>query len=147
VTNVEAKSKEAIMRLFRTAVLILAAACMTMFVSCSSKTNTAADTNTKAASGPTLQADKTDYTRGETITLKFSGIERPYQQDWISLYPVGEKNENYGEWFYLGAKSSGTLTFKTPSHAGDYEFRLFLDWPAGGYDDVARSAAIHVAEK
>lgn len=91
-----------------------------------------------------LAPDKTQYSPGETIRLRFSGIARPAAQDWIALYSSGAKTEQYGEWHYLQGKASGELTFKAPANAGQYEFRLMLDWPSGGYVDVARSPAVKV---
>ncbi|MFZ5483080.1 MAG: hypothetical protein ACOZB0_02515 [Pseudomonadota bacterium] len=91
-----------------------------------------------------LAPDKTQYSPGETIRLRFSGIARPAAQDWIALYSSGAKTEQYGEWHYLQGKASGELTFKAPANAGQYEFRLMLDWPSGGYVDVARSPALKV---
>jgi hypothetical protein len=44
-----------------------------------------------------------------------------------------------------GAKS-GSLTFTAPNEEGDYEFRLFLNWPDGKYEDVARSRVITVTK-
>jgi|GEM_PF-1090971 len=84
---------------------------------------------------------------GEKITVTFSGISSPAQQDWISLYKTGMPNEKYGEWYYLKGQSSGTLTFTVPNEPGEYEFRLFLNWPHGGYKDAARSRSIKVVSK
>mgnify|MGYP001067284206 CR=1 FL=1 len=103
------------------------------------------DYTSASSSSPGLMPDKTRYAPGETVTLRYSGIASPAAQDWIGLYSVNAKNEQYGEWFYLKANASGSLSFKAPNAPGSYEFRLFLNWPAGGYNDVARSQAIEVS--
>lgn len=94
--------------------------------------------------GLALATDKTSYAPGETVTLRWGGIGQPAAQDWIGLYAEGAANEKYGEWHYLKAQTGGTLQFKAPQQPGAYEFRLFLNWPAGGYKDVARSPRIRV---
>ncbi|HRH81290.1 MAG TPA: hypothetical protein PLW81_09615 [Thiobacillaceae bacterium] len=94
--------------------------------------------------GLALATDKAAYPVGETITLRWGGIGQPAAQDWIGLYAEGAANEKYGEWHYLKAQAGGTLQFKAPQQPGAYEFRLFLNWPAGGYKDVARSPRIRV---
>ncbi len=92
-----------------------------------------------------LAPDKTAYAPGEAISLRFGGIDKPAAKDWIGLYSAGLPNEKYGEWHYLNGQAGGTLQFKAPATPGAYEFRLFLNWPAGGYKDVARSQPIQVA--
>jgi len=67
-------------------------------------------------------------------------------QDWISIYKVGTPNEQYGEWYYLKGQKNGSLSFTAPSEEGEYEFRLFLNWPAGQYKDVAKSRTIKVTK-
>lgn len=94
---------------------------------------------------PTLEADAATYAPGAVITVRYSGIRSPAQQDWIALYKEGAKNEQYGEWHYLGGASSGQLKFKAPAE-GAHEFRLFLNWPSGGYADVAKSRRILVQQ-
>jgi len=66
--------------------------------------------------------------------------------DWITLVPVEAAKELYGERYSLGGKREGQLSFTAPEKEGDYEFRLFADWPAGGYEVLARSNAITVGK-
>ncbi|MBI5639227.1 MAG: nuclear transport factor 2 family protein [Nitrospirae bacterium] len=108
-----------------------------------SQTMTAAQTT--SAGVPSLTARQTEVQPGGQITVEFSGIQSPASQDWISLYKRGVPNENYGEWYYLKSQGQGSLTFKAPNEDGDYEFRLFLNWPQGGYNDVARSGPIRIS--
>ena len=91
-----------------------------------------------------LSLDRDYFQPGDSIPLYFSGIASPASKDWISLYKVGDTNQNYGQYFYLQGKPSGSLKFSAPQQPGDYEFRLFLNWPDGGYADVARSVRFTV---
>ncbi|OGW36819.1 MAG: hypothetical protein A2Y97_06105 [Nitrospirae bacterium RBG_13_39_12] len=93
---------------------------------------------------PALNAHQTEVHSGDKITVEFSGIQKPALQDWISIYRVETPNEKYGEWYYLNSQSKGVLVFTAPGETGEYEFRLFLNWPQGGYTDVARSKVVKV---
>ena len=95
-------------------------------------------------SNATLIVSNTKVEPGGTIFINFSGIDEPAAQDWVALYRVDDPNDQYGEFEYLESKTNGTLTFIAPSEPGIYEARLFLDFPSGGYYDVARSAKIAV---
>ncbi|MDP2276831.1 MAG: hypothetical protein Q8K51_01270, partial [Nitrospirota bacterium] len=100
-----------------------------------------------AVAAPVITVNQTAAYPGEKITVYFSGIQNPAQQDWISLYRTGAPNEKYGEWYYLKGQSGGTLTFTVPNEPGEYEFRMFLNWPSGGYKDVARSRVISIVPR
>jgi hypothetical protein len=93
-----------------------------------------------------LELERASYAPGEPITLRFSGIRQPASQDWVSLYKVGADNQNYGEYYYLQRQANGELHFTAPQQAGNYEFRLFLNWPDGGYETVARSQPFTVGQ-
>ena len=80
---------------------------------------------------------------GDEITLTFKGAPGNLQ-DWVTLVPVGAVKELYGEWYFLGGKREGQLSFRAPKKEGDYEFRLFADWPAGGYEVLATSNVVRV---
>ncbi|MBA4349601.1 MAG: hypothetical protein C0415_06415 [Thermodesulfovibrio sp.] len=94
-----------------------------------------------------ITVDQTVVYAGEKITIRFSGLSSPSQTDWISIYKVGTPNQKYGEWYYLKGQSSGVLTFTVPNEPGEYEFRLFLNWSSGGYNDVAKSRTVRVLPK
>ena len=114
---------------------------------CAGASNQGGREYTSTVSTLKLTPDKTSYAAGESIILHYSGIANPAAQDWIAVFAAGAKNEQYGEWYYLKGSASGNLQFKAPSVPGSYEFRLFLNWPTGGYTDVVRSPAIQVAAK
>lgn len=80
---------------------------------------------------------------GQTLTLTFEGAPG-YPQDWVTLVSTSTPAEQYGEWYYLGGKRAGTVSFKAPDAPGTYEVRLYENWPAGGYKIVARSNTITV---
>jgi len=80
---------------------------------------------------------------GDEITLTFQGAPGNLD-DWITLVPVEAAKELYGERYSLGGKREGQLSFMVPEREGDYEFRLFADWPAGGYEVLARSNVVRV---
>lgn len=71
------------------------------------------------------------YTRNEQVTVKYAGLPGN-QQDWITLVSASEPDTTYGEWFYTNGQKKGTYTFK-PVEAGNYEVRIYFDWPNGGY--------------
>jgi hypothetical protein len=93
---------------------------------------------------PLLETDAVSYAPGAGITLRYSGITHPAGQDWVGLFKDDAGNDQYGDWQSLGGYASGLLRFKAPTSVGNYEFRMFLDWPSGGYKDVARSRRIVV---
>jgi WD40 repeat protein len=81
---------------------------------------------------------------GENITLSFSNAPGN-DGDWISIYPTDEKSENFGEFYYLNGATDGKLTFTAPPSEGFYHFRLFPNWPSGGYDEIAMSNIVSVS--
>lgn len=94
----------------------------------------------------TLIASPSSVRPGDLITVKFSGVPGN-PQDWIALYPAEAPGERYGEWYFLEGKTEGELSFTAPEKEGDYEFRLFADWPEGGYEAIAISDLIRVGIK
>ena len=94
----------------------------------------------------TLSVTKTQVEPCATLFINFSGIDEPAPKDWIALYRADDPNDQYGEWEYLNSKSSGTVSMLAPGKPGVYEARLFLDWPSGGYHDVARTPKIYVGD-
>lgn len=89
------------------------------------------------AQGANTLSAPTTVSPGKVFTVTYTAPG--YQGDWIAMYAATAKNEAYGEWHYLEGKTSGTLTFTAPLQPGEYELRMFQDWPAGGYTDIAKS--------
>ncbi|MBN2493365.1 MAG: hypothetical protein JXR96_02140 [Deltaproteobacteria bacterium] len=59
-------------------------------------------------------------------------------RDWVSVVPIDTPDEDWGPyWTYTqGRVEGGYVAEQLP--AGDYEARLYLDWPAGGFQVVDR---------
>jgi len=97
----------------------------------------------KASAVSSIKASPSFVRPGEKIFVRFSGAPGN-DSDWIAIYPVGEKSENYGEWYYLKGEKEGELIFTAPDEEGRYEFRMFANWPEGGYKPIATSNIITV---
>lgn len=78
-----------------------------------------------------IKPSKTIFTRFEQVTISYSGLPGN-QNDWITLTKASEPDTTYGDWFYTYGQKSGTYSFKI-SEPGDYEVRVYYDWPNGGY--------------
>ena len=78
-----------------------------------------------------LKPHKTVYIRTEPVTITYSGLPGN-QNDWITLVKASEPDSTYGAWFYTSGKRSGTYSFGVVE-PGDYEVRIYFDWPNGGY--------------
>ncbi len=62
--------------------------------------------------------------------------------DWLALAAVGDPNNLYLQWQYVGAgETSATWTVMMPSMPDSYEFRLFEN---NGFNLLATSPAIQV---
>lgn len=81
---------------------------------------------------------------GQLIMVTYSGAPG-YYNDWISIYNASAPNDEHGGWYILHGQTSGTLSFVAPSEPGLYDFRLFENWPDGGYTDLARSNVVLVS--
>ena len=58
-------------------------------------------------------------------------------QDWITVVTTGTPEDQYGKWAYLKGQSSGAFQV-TGLGPGDYEVRLYFDWPKGGFKVIDR---------
>jgi hypothetical protein len=75
---------------------------------------------------------------GGELTVSWTVSVRASSLDWIGLFGSGVPSTSYqdGFWQYVGNGLSGTLVFRAPFQAGEYEFRYLLD---DGFIDVARA--------
>jgi len=71
------------------------------------------------------------YRSGEAITVEYAGLPGN-AQDWITVVQADAPTNTYGEWFYTGGMTSGSRSFKGLA-PGNYEVRVYFNWPAGGY--------------
>ncbi len=78
-----------------------------------------------------IKPNKTIFTRLEQVTISYSGLPGN-QNDWITLTKASEPDTTYGDWFYTYGQKSGSYSFKV-AEPGDYEVRIYYDWPNGGY--------------
>jgi hypothetical protein len=62
----------------------------------------------------------------------------------MAIYRVDSANEEYGEWYFLNGKKSGTLTFTAPNEVGSYESGCLRTGRRGGYSDIAKSNVVRV---
>jgi TolB-like protein len=76
------------------------------------------------------------FSGSEAVTVKYKGL-LGNQYDWITLVEETTSDDKYGEWFYTYGKTSGSYTFKNVP-PGNYEVRLYYDWPSGGYQVQGR---------
>lgn len=78
-----------------------------------------------------LSTDKPIYASGERITVTYQNLPGN-SQDWITVIAASAADNTYGEWTYTHGKTSGQHVFGG-LQPGQYEVRLYFDWPAGGY--------------
>ena len=84
-----------------------------------------------AYSSSTLRLDKTIFSPGEEIAVHFSVADQVAQDAWIGIIPSSvphgseaENDQHDLTYQYLQGKQGGTLMFKAPAVAGDYDFRM-----------------------
>ncbi len=87
--------------------------------------------DTPKNSNTVIKPSKTIFTRFEQVTISYSGLPGN-QNDWITLTKASEPDTTYGDWFYTSGQRSGTYSFKV-TEPGDYELRVYYNWPDGGY--------------
>ncbi len=95
---------------------------------------------TSAGGGPAAPGSAR-FEAGRPIRVRFDRL--PGTADWLTIVPVGTPDDQFGEWFWSDGSAtpgrpagvpqrSGVLTF-AGLQPGDYEVRLYFDWPNGGY--------------
>lgn len=97
----------------------------------------------RSVSPPTLTPSASTVAPGGQLSVRWSAtLSGP--SDWIGLFIVGDRNEDYAKgWFgYTEGSTSGTFTLTAPTAPGQYEFRYLLD---DGLTDVARSSVVTVS--
>ncbi len=78
-----------------------------------------------------LSTDKSIYGSGERITVTYQNLPGN-SQDWITVIAASASDNTYGDWTYTHGKTSGQHVFGG-LQPGQYEVRLYFDWPKGGY--------------
>lgn len=72
-----------------------------------------------------LAAGKADYSPGEPIEVRFSGMSGD-SQDYVSTAPAGAPKETFLQYAYTQGAREGTLTLLAPTAPGEYELRAFF---------------------
>ena len=67
------------------------------------------------------------------VAFKVDYVDMPGSQgDWIAFVKADLPDDTYGDYFYPYGKKSGSHSFNGVPE-GDYEIRVYYDWPSGGY--------------
>ncbi len=89
-----------------------------------------------APKGDYMSLAKGLFEAGETVVV--SRFETPgNKQDWITVVKAGTADTAWGKWTYLAGARSGKFEVKGLA-AGDYEARLYYDYPKGGFKVIER---------
>lgn len=88
------------------------------------------------------EAEPTIWTEREHLAndIYFSNLPGN-QQDWITIVSKETPDTEYGQYFYTGGQVEGSLSFRGVV-PGEYEVRLYLNWPDGGYEVESRFSFI-----
>lgn len=77
-----------------------------------------------------------EYGPQDEIVVHYLGLPGN-QQDWITVVPASYGDSTYAQWSYTNGARSGTKVFSA-LEPGDYEVRVFFNWPDGGYTVQSR---------
>jgi hypothetical protein len=76
------------------------------------------------------------FDEGDAIQVSwFDASKSP--TDWVTVVAADAPDRQYGPWVYTQGKAEGIFVVEN-LQAGDYEARLYFDWPKGGYTVVDR---------
>lgn len=68
---------------------------------------------------------------GEAVRICWRGLKGD-PGDWLAVVPKGAPLDENGKWIFLGESPAGVFRVDGLA-AGEYEARLFFDWPKGGH--------------
>ena len=83
-----------------------------------------------AMGSSTVGTDKPVYKAGETVIVFWNGLPGNVQ-DWVTVVPAGAPAEEWGQWTYTNGQTTGAFQVSGLA-AGDYEARVYHDYPNGG---------------
>ena len=83
-----------------------------------------------AMGSSTVGTDKPVYKAGETVIVFWNGLPGNVQ-DWVTVVPAGAPAEELGQWTYPNGQTTGAFQVSGLA-AGDYEARVYHDYPNGG---------------
>jgi hypothetical protein len=87
---------------------------------------------------PRIRLAKAAYAANERITVEVRGLPG-HHTDWLTIVPAGTPDANWAQYHYGNGQKEGAFEFQGLP-AGEYEVRVYFDWPAGGYEVKARHA-------
>lgn len=79
---------------------------------------------------------ESSYRAGESVLVSFRGLPGS-DTDWITIAQKGSSENSYVHYQYTQGSTQGELIFPG-LEAGEYEIRVFFDWPRGGYTVQSR---------
>jgi hypothetical protein len=85
-----------------------------------------------------VRTGKKVYAQDEPIVVYFNNLPGN-KQDWITIVPSSAPADKYKEWSYTNGQQNGKFTFQG-LNPGDYEARVYFNWPSGGYNIEGRYA-------
>jgi hypothetical protein len=86
--------------------------------------------------GSFIKTEKLVYSPDQQILVKYFGLPGN-KHDWITIVKVDTADNQFAEWFYTEGKVTGDHLFKGLP-AGNYEARLYFNWPEGKYQVKSR---------
>jgi hypothetical protein len=99
------------------------------------------DRTVAAHSNEHVTLDKASFASNEEIRVTWHGLPggTGTQGDWITIIPANAPENTWGKWWYTGGQQSGSHNAGvfTP---GEYEVRVYFDWPRAGYVVQSRLA-------
>lgn len=78
----------------------------------------------------------TDTVSGDSVVVSWKGTPGN-AQDWVTVVKKGAADTEWGQWTYTAGKKDGSFK-ATGLTAGDYEARLYFDYPNGGFKVIER---------
>ncbi len=91
-----------------------------------------------------INPGKSIFEPGQNIMVTFSGLPAK-GQDWLAISDINHKSDEYFDLVMLeGKPKSGTHSFSGLPE-GNYEIRVYTNWPDGGYH-IAAKIPIKVAK-
>jgi len=85
----------------------------------------------KSVASGQIQTTKRIYRSGEKIRANYSYLPGN-SRDWVSIVKAQKPDSQYVSWTFTSGKRKGEFSAKDLP-PGEYEARLYLDWPDGGY--------------
>lgn len=70
------------------------------------------------------------------LTVQLTGLPGN-PQDWVTLVNADKSEQTWGDWSYTGGKTEADWTLSAP-RPGEYEVRVYFDYPNGGWTVHAR---------